>query len=214
MPTQDQDPDVNSAREAQQQYLTALQRTRSDYRLSDLAKAEAIDAAYTAYLGALQAAWDRLQERRRKRLEYLEGLVPVGPGIADGTSPADRTVLMTAFRTAYDRALDTNLAGRARMLADAERFDDDAVRRGTLTAVVDLSEINTLRAWSEHHLTTAAYLPEVGELREAIALRSTRADHRVAQQAFQAARVPEEVRALPRLQRLAEAAARPASRFA
>ncbi|MGW7361990.1 hypothetical protein ACWGI8_00830 [Streptomyces sp. NPDC054841] len=206
LPTQDQDPDVQAARTAQAAYLTAAQEARSSYRLSALAKAEAVDAAYTAYLEALQGAWDRLQARRRERLEWLETQVPTGPGIPAGTSPADRAVLMAAFRAAYDKAAGTDCAGRIRLLQEAERFDDDAGRRGALTAIVDFSELHTIRDWANEHLTTAGYLDEVASLREAIAGRSTRPDHRLAVQAFRAVRAPEEVRQLPQLLRLRDAA--------
>ncbi|TLQ45058.1 hypothetical protein [Streptomyces marianii] len=206
MPMQDQDPDVTAAREAHAEYLTAAQEARSSYRLSDPARAEAVDAAYTAYLEALQGAWDRLQARRRKRLEWLETQVPTGPGIPAYTSPADRAVLMAAFRAAYDKATDTDRMGRIRLLQEAERFDDDAARRGALTAIVDFSEMHTIRDWVNEHLTTARYLDEVASLREAIAGRSTRPDHRLAVQAMRPVRAPDEVRQPPQLQRLREAA--------
>ncbi|MGW2562586.1 hypothetical protein ACWCXB_25725 [Streptomyces sp. NPDC001514] len=206
MTTHDQDHDVTAARAAQAAYLEAAQEARSSYRLSALAKAEAVDAAYTTYLKALQGAWDRLQARRRARLEWLETQVPTGPGIPADASRADRALLMAAFRAASDKAADTDHAGRIRLLQEAERFDDDAGRRGALTAIVDFSELHTIHDWAREHLTTAGYLDEVASLREAIAGRSTRPDHRLAVQAFGAVRAPEEVRQLPQLRRLAEAA--------
>ncbi|MDX2703953.1 hypothetical protein PV350_13935 [Streptomyces sp. PA03-6a] len=206
MPPQDQDPDVQSARQAQATYIDSVRRARENWEASDLFKARQVADAYTTYLAALQDAWDRLQARRQARLDWLETQVPTGPGIPEGTSPADRSVLMAAFRAAYDRAMDSDRDGRVRLLSDAERFNDDAGRRGTLTAIVDLSEINSIRDWAQTHLTTAGYLDEVRDLREAIACRSTRSDHRLAQQAFTAVRAPQEVRELPQIERLAEAA--------
>ncbi|MFF3452880.1 hypothetical protein ACFYXH_00880 [Streptomyces sp. NPDC002730] len=205
MPTHDQDPDVTAAREAQTAYLAAVQTARSEYRLSDLAKAEAVDAAYTTYVTALQTAWDGLTERRRARLEHLEQLVPIGPGIPADATPADRAVLMTAFRAAFDKANSTDRPGRVRMLQDAERWDDDAARRGALTAIVDNSEWHAIRDWANQHLTTAGYLEEVTELRAALAGTSTKPDHRLAVQACRAVRPPQEVQALPQLIRLRDA---------
>lgn len=203
LPTHDQDPDITAAREAQATYLVAAQEARSSYRLSDLAKAEAVDAAYTTYLGKLQGAWDGLQTRRRARLDHLEQLVPIGPGIPADATPADRAVLMTAFRAAFDKANATDRPGRVRMLQDAERWDDDAARRGALTAIVDSSEWHAIRDWAGQHLTTASYLEEVRELRAALAGTSTKPDHRLAVQACRPVRAPQEVQ-LIRLRDAAE----------
>lgn len=206
MPTHDQDPDVNAARQAQGDYLAAVQEARSDYRSSDLAKAEAVDAAYTAYLTALQGAWDRLQARRRARLEYLETLVPVGPGIPADSTPADRAVLMAAFRAAHERAEAAGRDERIQMLQDAERWDDDAARRGALTAIVDNSDWHTIRQWAQQHLTTAGYVEEVVGLRSALAGTSTDTNARFAVRECTPVRPPSEVVELPRLLRTRAAA--------
>lgn len=205
MPTHDQDPDIAAARQAQAAYLAAAQEARSSYRLSDLAKAEAVDTAYTAYLTALQAAWGRLTERRRARLEHLEQLVPIGPGIPADATPADRAVLMAAFRTAHEKALGTDRVGRVRMLQDAERWDDDAARRGALSAIVDSSDWHTIRDWATHHLTTSGYVDEVVSLRNMLAGSSTDVTDRFARQACSAVRPPQEVQHLPQLIRLRDA---------
>ncbi|WP_405492992.1 hypothetical protein [Streptomyces sp. NBC_00096] len=206
MPTHDQDPDINAARQTQADYLTAVQAARSDYRASDLAKAEAIDAAYTAYRTALQGAWDSLTSRRRARLEYLETLVPVGPGIPTDSTPADRAVLMAAFRAALERAQETGREGRVKMLQDAERWDDDAARRGALTAILEDSDWHTVRAWAQQHLTTAGYVEEVVGLRGALAGTSTDTNARFAVRECTAVRPPAEVVDLPRLLSIRDAA--------
>ncbi|MFJ6934459.1 hypothetical protein [Streptomyces sp. NPDC101132] len=199
MPTHDQDPDIKAAREAQAQYLEALQTARADYRLSDLAKAEAVDAAYTTYRTALQGAWDRIQGRRKARLEHLENLVPIGPGIPADATPADCAVLMTAFRAALERAEALDRAGRAKMLHDAERWDDDAARRGALTAIVDASDWHTIKAWAQQHLTTAGYVEEVVALRSALTGTSSETTARFAVRECSPVRPPAEVVELPRL---------------
>ncbi|MFJ9792633.1 hypothetical protein [Streptomyces globosus] len=196
MPTHDQDPDIAAARKAQTDYLTAVQAARSDWAASDLAKVQAIDAAYNAYVTALQGAWDRIQARRRALLEYLETLVPVGP--AD-TSPADRAVLTTAFRAAYEQASTASRDGRIRMLQDAERFNDDAARRGALTAILKGSDWHAIRDWAQHHLTTSGYVEEVLGLRGALAGTSAETTARFAVRECSPVRPPAEVQDLPRL---------------
>jgi hypothetical protein len=207
MPDPNSDPDILAGRQTQQTYLTAVQKIRGNFQTSDLAKAEALNTAYTEYVNALQASRDHLNARRRARLDFLEQQLPVGPGIPDDATPADRAVLMAAFRTAYDRAMATDRVGRARMLGDAEKFDDDAARRGTLTAVMEASDVNTLRDWARQHITTAGWLDEVQLLRALLANQSNDPQARFAQQAFQAVRQPFEATRLPRLQQAAARAA-------
>lgn len=200
MPTHDQDPDFTAARDALRTYHDAVQTIRGDHRASDLDKAERIDAAYTAYVLAVQEAFARLQDRRRVRLEHLEGLLPIGPGIPDGTSPADTAVLMAAFRAAYDKAMATDRPGRVRLLADAERWDDDAARRGTLTAITEVSEWWAVKAWADLHLDGADVIGEAMDLRELLAGRGNSVLHGFQRQVFAVLRAPQEVRDLPTLQ--------------
>ncbi|MFE2020139.1 hypothetical protein ACFW9O_19100 [Streptomyces sp. NPDC059499] len=206
MPTHDQDPDISAALDAQAAYLNALQAARSEYRLSDLAKAEVIDAAYTTYLTALQTSWDSLTVRRRARLEHLETLVPIGPGIPADATPADRAVLMAAFRAAHDKAEAADRKGRVKLLQEAERWDDDAARRGALTSIVDSSDWHTIKAWADQNLTTAGYVDEVVGLRNMLGGVSNDVNDRFARQACTPVAAPEEARALPRLLRLKDAA--------
>ncbi|MFI6895274.1 hypothetical protein ACIBM4_14270 [Streptomyces sp. NPDC050256] len=200
MPTHDQDPDFNAARDALQAYNDAVQTIRSDYRASDLDKAERIDTAYKAYVLAVQEAFARLHDRRRVRLEHLESLLPIGPGIPDGTSPADSAVLMAAFRAAYDKAMSTDRPGRAQLLADAERWDDDAARRGTLTAITEVSEWWDVKEWAELHLDGADVIGESMELRDLLAGGGHSVLRGFQRQVFAILRAPQEVRNLPTLQ--------------
>ncbi|MGW1801921.1 hypothetical protein ACWCQN_39935 [Streptomyces sp. NPDC001984] len=160
-----------AARASKATFTDAAQAVRENPNISGRAKAEQIAALYDAHIRETAQAYQRLTDRRRARLEYLEGLVPVGPGIPADTSPADRAVLMTAFRAAWDTVKDTDRDGRARLLAEAERFDDDAMRRAVLTFALDNAETPTIRGWTALHLDQKGYLDEVGGLREALAGR-------------------------------------------
>jgi hypothetical protein len=202
MPAPNEDPDRLAARAAKQAFTDAAQAARENFELSDLAKARQISAAYDTYIAANAAAYERLTARRRARLDYLEQIVPYGPGIAEGTSPADKAVLMTAFRTALATAKDAKgRHERARLLSEAEVYDDDAMRRAVLTFALDNGEIETVRAWSEAHLDVAGHFNEIADLRGALAGNSHGWDF----QDFSPLRKPREAIDLPQLERAAAA---------
>ncbi|MGW0630150.1 hypothetical protein [Streptomyces sp. NPDC002758] len=190
VPHANDDPDHLAARASKATFTDAAQAVRENPNISGRAKAEQIAALYGAHVRETADAYQRLTDRRRARLEYLEGLVPVGPGIPADTSPADRAVLMQAFRTAWDKVQDTDRDGRARLLAEAERFDDGAMRRAVLTYAIDNAETPTIRDWTALHLDQMGYLDEVGGLREALAGRGT--DHLWDMQDFKPLPKPQE----------------------
>ncbi|WP_405017385.1 hypothetical protein OHV05_10125 [Kitasatospora sp. NBC_00070] len=211
LPHPNDDPAFAKARQSVQAYTAAAASIRGDFNITDVAKAEGITTIHGEHVKQVQAAFDDLTRRRRTRLEYLETLVPVGPGIPEGTSPADKAVLMTAFRNAYAAAQDARTpADRQTLLAQAERFDDDAMRRAVLTVVIENSETDTLRTWTDQHLTTGGYLAEVIELREALAGRGQ--IHLWNAQTFRPAPRPQEAAELPGLIAARAAAQRAAIR--
>ncbi|MFD0138019.1 hypothetical protein ACFVIL_29265 [Streptomyces sp. NPDC127159] len=169
LPHANEDPDNLAARASKQTFTDQAQQVRSNPNLSGRAKAEQVTALYDTHVQETAQAYERLTNRRRARLEYLEGLVPVGTGIPADANPADRAVLMTAFRAAWDQANDTDRAGRKRLLAEAERFDDGAMRRAVLTSALDNGEMDTIRDWTALHADQKGYLDEVGQLRDAFA---------------------------------------------
>lgn len=171
LPHPNEDADHLAARTSKETFVAKAGPIRSNPDASARWKAQQVSNLYDTHLQEIAEAYERLTERRRDRLAYLEGLVPIGPGIPEGTSQADKSTLMRAFRDAWERAQDTDSAGRARMLADAERFDDDEVRRAVLTFAVDHAEETILRGWTERHVDQEGYLGEVRQLREAIAGR-------------------------------------------
>ncbi|MFJ4829881.1 hypothetical protein ACIP79_08195 [Streptomyces sp. NPDC088747] len=167
-----EDVDHLAARASKLTFVAKARAVRENFNTSDRFKTEQVSGLYDAHVQETADAYERLTTRRRDRLAYLESLVPVGTGIAENATPADKAVLMTAFRAAWKEAQEADRAGRMRMLAEAERFGDDATRRAVLTFAVDHSELDTVRAWTDFHLDEKGMVDEARELREALAGRS------------------------------------------
>lgn len=204
MPHPNDDPDHVAARASKRTFTEEANKVRSQYiGASDLLEAEKIKTLYDTHVQEIAAAYERLTTRRRTRLEYLESLVPIGPNVPEGTSPADRSVLLKGFREEYGKAKRATAKERAEQLANAERFDDDTLRRGVLTAAMDLSDMALIKQWSEQHLDTAGNLDEVATLRAVLAGQHFNSLWDA--QDFKPLPVPQEVNELPRLQAAAEA---------
>ncbi|WP_159769372.1 hypothetical protein [Streptomyces sp. HM190] len=171
LPHPNEDADHLAARTSRQTFMDKAGPIRGNADASARWKAQQVTALYDTHVREVTEAYERLTERRRARLAYLESLVPVGAGIAETATPADKAVLMNAFRAAWKEAQGTDQGGRARLLAEAERFGDDAMRRAVLTFAVDHSEETILRDWTERHLDQEGYLGEVRQLRETLAGR-------------------------------------------
>ncbi|TDV40119.1 hypothetical protein [Actinophytocola oryzae] len=202
MPHPNDDGDFAAARQAPVDYQATVDRVREDPRVSDLGKAERIAEAYSAYISAMDGAWERLQGRRQARHDWLAGQVPTGHGIAEDASPADRAALMAAFRGHYDRASSMDMKGRAQMLDEADRFGDEPARRAALTAIVENGEHHTtLRSRPDRYATVVAHLDELG------ALRGNSAARGFEWQTFRSQRVkqPREIDQIPELQAAQEA---------
>ncbi|MFF3872925.1 hypothetical protein [Streptomyces sp. NPDC001978] len=171
LPHANDDPNHLAARASKATFTTAAQAVRANPNISNRLKAQQVSDLYDTHVQETAQAYEQLTNRRRARLDYLESLVPVGTGIPADATAADKAVLMTAFRAAWDTVKDTDRDGRARLLAEAERFDDDAMRRAVLTFALDNAETPTIRGWTAMHLDQKGYLDEVGGLREALAGR-------------------------------------------
>lgn len=171
LPHPNEDADHLAARTSKETFVAKAGPIRGNPDASARFKAQQVSNLYDVHLREMSEAYERLTGRRRDRLAYLEGLVPVGPGIPEGTSPADKSTLMQAFRAAWEKVQQTDSKGRARLLAEAERFDDDEMRRAVLTFAVDHSEEAILRSWTEQHVDQEGYLPEIRQVREAISGR-------------------------------------------
>lgn len=195
---------------------------RMDTRLSDLAVAQTITNAWTTANEQISALWQQLQTARRARIAVLGRTVPIGPNIPKDASPADAAVMQQAFRVAlekaraaavvpdnYESATFTSTAREgydpdtlSGMLLDAEKFDDDTLRRAVLTAAVDAGRGQIIRWWTDK-MGISQQLDELARLESAVASHGFDGmwDHK----AFDPLLKPEEVDELGRLEKGIEA---------
>jgi hypothetical protein len=169
MPHPNEDAAHLAARASKAAYMADADAIRANVNYSDRYKMQHVAERYDQHVSEVSKAYESLTERRRARLSYLESLVPLGPGVPEATSPADKAVLITAFRTALATVKDTNLEGRAQLLDEAEKFDDDAMRRAVLTHAMEHGEHSTVRAWTDRHTDAAGLLDETIKLHALIA---------------------------------------------
>lgn len=187
LPPMGQDPSIVRGQEVRAEFVAAAQSTRQDRRLTNRQVAEQIVAAWESANSTLANLYEDLQNRRNARLEDLESVVPIGPAIPAGASPADVVVIQQAFRTALAQArqampsiADPSLAGGNitpittptdtldAMLADAEKFGDDTLRRAVLTAALETGNTRLVRSWTDLAGVTDL-LDELADLISAVA---------------------------------------------
>lgn len=194
MPHPNADPDFAAARQAQAEFPAAVEAVRSHPVLSDLQRAEKVAEAHASYTAAVQAALDRVNARAKARHDWLAAQLPTGPGIPNDATHADRAALMAAFRGHYDKAVKLSPDDRAKMLDAADRFGDEPARRAALTAILERSEIHTLRD-RNRYADLVAHIGEMTDLQHGggVTYRS------FARQAFTLAAAPLEVAQLPEL---------------
>lgn len=200
-----QDPAIAAGYAAQAPYEQLLDGIRNDPRLSDLAKAEQVAAAYEAQNADLDRLQADLHGRRTARLDHLKAQIPHGPGVPADASPADRAVMMAAFRSAVEQARTRNLDGWRQMLTDAIRFGDETTLRAVITTAVDAGDGTLVREWA----TATGNGPLVAEItalqNEINGMGPSRP---WAAQAFRRPSRPREVGELPALRKRAEDDAR------
>jgi hypothetical protein len=163
------------------------QATRRDVNQTDLQVAQKITNAWTDANQQISTLYQQLQAARRARIEVLEQTVPIGPGIPADASPADATVMNQAFRAALERARNAKQPQAAQtissgtstgydpetltgMLIDAEKFNDDTLRRAVLTAAVETGQTNLVRSWTDK-MGLTSQLDELERLTSATAGR-------------------------------------------
>jgi hypothetical protein len=202
LPPLREDPNFLRAALVKQAYVDAVASANADPALTDVFRAAAIVKAWTACVDELGQLRAELDARRNARMEWIGrgGGLPLGPGIPADTTPADAAVLRAAFNSAYERARNSNEDERRRQLADAERFDDDAVRRAVLTACLDDSQWHTVNRWADAHNPAAgALIVEFKQLAELVTGYTGNVDAKFEQIQFAAPPRPDEVATLPRL---------------
>ncbi|MFE9481462.1 hypothetical protein ACFYNM_23000 [Streptomyces spororaveus] len=162
------DPDHLAARQSRATFATRADEIRTNPQWSDPYKAEQLAAAYGEHVAEVAGAYERVNERRRARLAYLDGLVPSGPGIPEDASPADRAVLMAAFRGALEQARTAPREQRGQLLAEAARYGDDAMQRAVLQHASDAGDVHLINEWVAETHGVRGYSDERRSLRDAL----------------------------------------------
>lgn len=204
------DPNVQKALQATAAFTTEAQAARANARLTQLARTEAINTAWTAANEKIAAAFNAWRTAASDRLAVLEQVVPFGPGIPEGTSPADREVLQSSFSAKLDKARNAGGAGdRQALLTDALKYGDDMAVRAVMSACTEAGEGQVLLAWADR----TGHADEVAEAFYLQGLLSGSADGFITTRALRLRQVfapiptPAEVNDLPALRRVAELAA-------
>lgn len=164
MPPIQNDPAFLKAQQVQRDFATQSQAIRQDVQLSDLAIAEKIATLWEQSNAAIAAANEDLGKRRTARLQTLQAAVPIGPNIPADASPADRAVLMQAFRATLAEARDADIDPLKQMWQDSQKFDDELAERAVLTALAERGRIDLVRAWWADRNGVSDQLDELMEL--------------------------------------------------
>lgn len=221
LPPMGQDPSIVEGQEVRAQFLALVPSIRQNQSLNNLAAAEQITAEWNKTNEKLGELFQDLQRRRQARLDALETTVPLGPAIPAGASAADSAVLHQAFRSALSEARNAVPAQPAGggnvgplsvgstqtktldgMLADAEKFDDDNLRRAVLTAAFEGGHMQLVRKWTDL-MGASGQLDEYHELRRAIEGQGTAGGWNFT--VFRALPAPPEVAQLSQLRAAEEA---------
>ncbi|MFI8106282.1 hypothetical protein [Streptomyces sp. NPDC086023] len=162
------DPDHLAARQSRAAFATRADEIRANPQWSDSYKAEQLATAYGEHAAEIAAAYERVNERRRARLAYLDSLVPSGPGIPDDASAADRAVLMAAFRGALEQARTASREQRPQLLAEAARYGDDSMQRALLQHASEAGDAHLVDGWVAEKHGLRGYSDERRSLRNAL----------------------------------------------
>lgn len=186
-----QDPSIVRGQQIKAAFTPSIQNVRKNRSLDQLAVAEEITRIWETSNAELAKLYTDLQNRRQARIQVLETLVPLGPAIPAGASAADTALLQQTFRAALAEARDAAAKSTSEnvtianqttpglpslrptatslqaMLADAEKFNDDNLRRAVLTAAWEAGEMSIVRAWTDQMGVTGK-LDEFGELLAAV----------------------------------------------
>lgn len=180
LPPMGQDPSILAGQQTRGTYTANAQDIRRSPSLSDMQAAEQIVALWNAANDTLSSLFEDLQARRQARIDELSTIVPLGPNVPADASAADAAVIQQSFRAALAEARaalpstpnDGNITPIRQdgtldaMLADAEKFNDDTLRRAVLTAAYENGHMNLVRRWTDLMGVTSE-IAELGELQEA-----------------------------------------------
>lgn len=197
-PPLQEDPSVVAGNALQGQVVADMDAARNDPHRTDIAKAVAITRIWEAAEATRIALFQDFTNRYTERLNWLHDHFPYGPGIPEGTSAADRAVLMTAFSNATEKARAATIQDRNKMLSAAQRYGDDLTVRAILTVCNEDSLGDVLGQWAEQYAPDVkAYLAEWRQLNEIYEGRDL--SYFWVRNALSPIRKPEEVSMLPQL---------------
>jgi hypothetical protein len=174
LPTVRDDPALTNARAHVAAYVEAEAGIRADNRISELERAERLHRAHKELDAQLLHQWRDLTARRAARLAAVEKVtLPFGPGPdIEQASPADRTVLLAAWRDAYEKATSARHADRREQLAASARWGDHVAVRAILTAMDHSGDHVAVAEWAKTHRPHL-----VNIIRERVDLRTKLAGH-------------------------------------
>lgn len=196
LPPTNDDPAIVAARGAKQAYETSVAILRDRVDLAMLYKAQKLKELWQSLVDKLRTLDADLTRRRVEHLEQLRQVVNIGADIPDGTTPADKAVLMQAFNAALDRARSMNADQLRTALNDAERFGDDQAQRAIETAALDIGRVDLLR--DHFAATNPERLAAFDRLDDAQrAVQRLRIEDGFAWMAFKAPKPPLEVARIP-----------------
>lgn len=163
-----EDPDHLAARQSRADFAAKAEEIRGSAQWSESYKAEQLAALYESHVKEIAGAYERVTERRQSRLAYLESLVPSGPGIPEDASPADRAVLIAAFRGALEQAKGASRQEREQLLAEAVRYGDDAMQRAVLQHASNSGDVPLVNGWVAQTHGVRGYSDERRQLMNAL----------------------------------------------
>lgn len=138
LPPTNEDPAIIEGRATRAAYAKRVDSIRRNAELSELDRARQVVQTYADTNKKLGELSHELHGRRIANLRQIEAkAINVGAAIPEGTSPADRAILMQAFNSALDRtrSLDTDKLRGA--LSQAARFGDEATLRAIETLALE-----------------------------------------------------------------------------
>lgn len=164
LPHPNDDPANQRARQVKAQYAQDLSAIQTDATVTPLERARRARDLHEKASAELAGAWEDVTRRRQARMESLQAQLPLGPQIPEGTSPADKAVMMASFQSALDWAREAELPQVARRLDDAEKYGDDMSARAIATLAIEQGGSRLREMYVGRHPEQTAVFDEIGAL--------------------------------------------------
>lgn len=206
LPPLSEDPKLLAAQQVRAEYTAMLSEIYNDLRLSDLARAEKVDAAWRSVSEMLPQLANELLAKYKATLDQLAQIIPIGPNVPEGSSPADTSALHAAFRVSLTQARDAERSDLDALYTDAIRFGDDTLLRAVLTAASEAGYGEIMQRWvNTQPPSVGAQFNDLVRIRDFLGGSTT--DNLIFIQAFKTPEQPAESLQLPTIQMLTEQSA-------